>query len=99
MEKSAYEIAKAGGRHKGLYQAWKNKPISEIEKSIRSLREQIGLHLDKIANPNKYITENILPLQRDGLINRYWPKEVANFRQQINVLDGILRERNHGQKA
>ncbi len=93
--KADYLAAKAGNRHKGLYQRWKEMPSNEIEKSIRSLRIQIDVHLDKIANPDKYIKENLSQQQRDGLIYRYWPKEILNFRQQIYIFTGILQERNH----
>ena len=92
-EKTAYEIARNGGRHKGLYRTWQDKPSGEIERSIRSLREQIDVHLDKIANPDKYITEVLSTQQREGLVQRYWPKEIANFRQQIEIFEGILKER------
>jgi len=97
--KSDYDAAKAGVRHKGLYRRWKEMPSNEIEKSIRSLRIQIDVHLDKISNPDKYITKNLPQQQREGLINRYWPKEILNFRQQINIFKGILQERNHEQTS
>ncbi|MDD5037121.1 MAG: hypothetical protein PHE55_20535 [Methylococcaceae bacterium] len=88
-----YENAKAGERHGGFYRKWKDKRTEEIEKSIRSLQEQIDLHQNKINNPDQYIDPDVSPQQRDGLINRYWPKEILNFQQQINVLKGILSER------
>ena len=88
-----YEIAKAGGRHKGFFQKWKEKRVEEIEKSIRSLGEQIAIHNNKIAKPDEYINKNIPLQQRENLINRYWPKEILNFEQQVNILKGILEER------
>ena len=91
-----YQDAKSGGRHSGLYKRWVDEQVSEIEKSIRSLQEQIIVHEDKIANPDSYIDMDISEQQRDGLINRYWPKEVLNFKQQIAVLYGILKERENG---
>lgn len=65
MGKSDYEAAKAGARHKGFYQQWKNKRAPEVEKSIRTLREQIKSHQDKIANPWKYIDSNTT--QQNGM--------------------------------
>ena len=96
---NALSIAKSGGRHHGFYRAWKDKPSREIEKSMRSLRGQIETHQDKIANPDKYIAEGIPPRQRAGLINRYWPKEIENFKQELAILEGILRERTHEQAS
>ena len=93
MRNVDYEAAKEGGRHKGFYQQWQMKRIAEIEKSIRSLHEQIAIHKEKISNPYLYIEEDISLQQLDGLVNRYWPKEILNFEQQINILEGILEER------
>lgn len=90
-----YEAAKLGNRHKGLYQQWQGKRVPEIEKSIRSLHEQIKVHQDKIANPANYVNPDLPKPALDALVTRYWPKEIANFEQQINVLKGILREKNH----
>jgi hypothetical protein len=52
-----YETAKTGGSHKGFFQQCKEKRVEEIQKSIRSLGEQIATHKDKIANPDDYINK------------------------------------------
>ena len=79
--------------HKGLYPQWKGKRIPEIEKSIRSLHEQVSVHQDKIANPLSYVNPDLPKSALDALVVSYWPKEIANFEQQINVLTGILKEK------
>lgn len=91
--RSSYETAKSGGRRGGYYQRWKDRPASEIEKSIRSLRDQIEVHRDKISHPERYITKPLSERERKGLIEEYWPKEVLNFESEINILEGILRDR------
>ena len=96
MGKADYENVKAGIRHGGFYTLWKLQRTAEIQKSIRSLHDQIAVHQDKIANPDSYIDGSVSPQQREGLINRYWPKEINNFLQQIDILEGILQERDHG---
>ena len=93
MKNTDYEAAKSGNRHKGLYQQWKGKRIPEIEKSIRSLHEQVSVHQDKIANPLSYVNPDLPKSALDALVVSYWPKEIANFEQQINVLTGILKEK------
>lgn len=95
MKNTDYEAAKSGNRHKGLYQQWQGKRIPEIEKSIRSLHEQVKVHQDKIANPLSYVNPDLPKSALDALVVSYWPKEIANFEQQINVLTGILREKKH----
>ena len=32
------------------------------------------------------------------LVTIYWPKEIRNFKQQIDILEGILGERHHVKK-
>jgi hypothetical protein len=52
-------------------------------------------HQDKINNPMKYLESTISPFHRQDLVSRYWPEEIENFEQQIDVLTGILRERSN----
>jgi RHS repeat-associated protein len=48
---SAFEIAKAGGKHSGFLRNYANKTRAEIERAIKSLERQMAIHRDKIANP------------------------------------------------
>jgi hypothetical protein len=94
MKPSAYEIAKAGGRHAGFLKDHAAKTDGEIGRSIRSLQRQIETHRDKIANPQHWVPSGIAPQQLKGLVESYWPKEIANFTQQTEILKGLLAERN-----
>ena len=96
---NAYEIAKAGGRHKGLVRRFAKEREASILKSIRSLQAMILEHQDKINNPMKYLEPNVSLFHRQDLVTRYWPEEIENFEQQIDVLTGILQERNNEQSS
>ncbi|SDX70698.1 hypothetical protein SAMN05421644_11041 [Allochromatium warmingii] len=94
VKSSAYDIAQSGGRNNGLYRRFKDARTAEIEKSIRSLEKRISLHEDKIRNPQCYLKPDLSHHHRADLIERYWPEEIADFKEQIIVLRGILEERN-----
>jgi hypothetical protein len=93
VKPSAYDIAKSGGRHAGFLKDQAAKSDGELTRSIRSLRSQVETHCDKIANPSNWVTPGITPQHLNGLVNSYWPKEIANFTQQIEILERILAER------
>ncbi len=93
MKPSAYDIAKAGGRHSGFLEDHSTKTDGEINRSIRSLTAQVETHNDKIANPMKWVDPTLSPQHLNGLVTSYWPKEVANFTQQIEILERLLMER------
>jgi len=90
--KTAFEIAREGGRHHGLYQKNLEKRIPEIEKSIRSLQKQIAAHEEKIANPEDYLPSGMPDEHIGYYVNHYWPKEIRVFTEEIEVLSGILSE-------
>ncbi len=98
MKNDAYEIAKNGGRNKGFFNQWEKQKNSKIEKSIRSLSAQVDIHNEKIDNPKKHINRPISDHELNYLMTIYWPKEIRNFKQQINILEGILGEKHHVKK-
>ena len=51
---AVYKAAKAGTRHAGVYRDAANKSKPRLLKSIKSHEEQVRLHADKIAHPEKY---------------------------------------------
>jgi len=93
MAQSAYEIAISGGRHAGLLQDYASKSDGEIGRAIQSLRRQVDIHRRKIANPMGWVDPDIDPRHLSALTDSYWPKEIANFQQQIAILERILEER------
>lgn len=56
-------------------------------------------HQEKINNPMKYLEPTVSPFHRQDLVSRYWPEEIENFEQQIEVLSGILEERKNEQSS
>jgi hypothetical protein len=89
----AYEVAKSGGRHKGLYRRNIGTRTPEIEKAIRSLKARIAEHEDKIAAPFRYVRAGSSDQAVKHLVGKFWPKEITKFQEEIDVLEGILRER------
>lgn len=98
MKSKDFEIAQNGGRHHGFLTDWRDKKESKIRKSIASLQKNIAIHQEKIANPHDYIVRSVSEQELNYLISVYWPKEIRNFQQQINILKEILREKAHDKK-
>ena len=91
---NAYEVAKAGGRHRGVYTRYLNQRAPEIEKSIRSFAKRIKEHQDKIDNPMRYVQPDITEQHLTHLVSTLWPEEILDFKMKIEIMKGILRERN-----
>lgn len=92
--KSVFDIAKEGGRHSGFYKNYVGRSADEINKAISTLqtgKRGINTHLDKIANPNKYVPNwnTLRSGHQQSLING-WQKEINNANEQIQILRGIL---------
>lgn len=92
MTSDAYAIAKSGGRHSGTYRRYQNARTQEIEKSIRSIDDQIRQHEEKMRNPRSFFTD-ASDTEIGYLVSKFWPKEINNLRQQRAVMAGILSER------
>ena len=90
--KSAYDIAKEGGKHSGFYKQYINKSRKEIEKGIKSIEKEIAEHQAKIANPEKYIPDfkSLDPRQQEALVNKKWPSDIQRQKEQLDILKGIL---------
>ena len=55
--RSAYEIAKAGGRQAGLLRTYQAKSTAEIQRALRSYERQVALHRQKVHSPEQFIQE------------------------------------------
>ncbi len=89
----AYDAAKAGGKHDGFLREYAQLPSHRVRKAVRSLRKRIAEHEDKIADPDRHLRPDTPPAQRRHLIETKWPADIVRQREQIEVLQGILRER------
>jgi len=67
-----------------------------INKAIGSLVNKIAIHEQKIANPDAFLRPNVDERERRHLIDSKWPTEILIFRAEIEVLQGLLGEREHG---
>ena len=90
----AFETAKNGGRHKGVYNDAIKKKQSALEKSIASHVAQVEEHADKLAHPEKYDTgwADKDERQREGLL-RKWKKDLQRNAEQAEVEIGVWKER------
>ncbi len=91
----AYIAAKNGGKHADLIPKFSEKPIKEIQKSIRSYEKLIAEHKDKIANPSKFCPDwdTFHPNRQKALVNKLWPAEIQCYTEQSDILQTILNQR------
>lgn len=91
---AVYKAAKAGTRHAGVYRDAANKSKPRLLKSIKSHEEQVRLHADKIAHPEKYDAgwSSKSEQEKDGLL-RKWRKDMQRNAEQAAVEKETLKER------
>ena len=91
---NAFEAAQAGGKHSGFLQNYIGKPVNELKSGIASMQKQIAEHIEKIANPEKYIPNfrQLDPRQQGALIGSKWPSDIGRLQEQINILQGLLKQ-------
>jgi hypothetical protein len=66
----------------------------EINKAIQSLGSRIAEHQQKIVNPRSLdYFERLTPTQLKNLVQQHWPQEIQNFREQIKILQEILKSK------
>lgn len=96
----AYKIAKQGKKHSGLLKIYTKrmekgiqKAEKEIRKAIASLKKQVAKHQDKINHPSRHVPDfsKFRPQHQQSLV-RHWEGEIQTFSEQIDVLDGLLKE-------
>lgn len=93
---SAYDVAKSGGRHSGMYKIWKFFPDGKIKTTIRSYERVIQEHYLKIANPETVYKNgewDELPEWRKNKIINDWKDDIARNQEFIDILKGLLQER------
>lgn len=93
---NAFEIAKSGEKHSGLYYEYLKKTNNEIERAIRSLERRISEHQSWIQNPEQHLPNfrSPDPRQQKALVENKWLSDVARRQQQKTILEGIIQERN-----
>lgn len=95
--KTAYEIAKEGGKNRGLYVTHSRLSTDEVKRSIRSFERQIQKHEGWIASP---ITKTDLfytfDVRRQDALIVGWKQDIERHRESIEIMRGILKERGNG---
>lgn len=89
-----FEAAKAGIRHSGVYRDAVNKSKTRLQKSINSHEEQVSIHADKIANPEKYDKgwDGKTQQEKDGLMKK-WKKDMQRNAEQAAIEKEVFKER------
>lgn len=90
----AFQEAKDGGRHKGVYADAIRNRKNRLEKSIASHTAQVEEHASKIANPAAYDAgwADKTPHQRDGLLKK-WEKDMRRNAEQAEIEISVWKER------
>jgi len=90
----AYDVAKNGGKHFGEYKNYVNRTDRELVDSVASHMKNVEEHIDKLANPEKYIDDFANKTERDiqGQLNQ-WKTHLLNNQEKANIKSGILKER------
>jgi hypothetical protein len=94
VERNAYEMARAGGRHAGLLRTYQGKSTEEIERALRSYERQVDLHRQKLRNSEQFVTDWATKSARmqEGLL-RHWRQDLVRNQELAEVMRGILRDR------
>jgi len=96
VPEDAYAVAQTPGQpNYGWLQEQRKLPTVKLEKAIRSFKKQIALHQTWINDPHPKFARDADPT--DILYHQVhkWPRDMARHRQSIQILEGVIRERNN----
>jgi hypothetical protein len=93
--RSAYEVAKAGGRHADLLRTYQDKSTTEIQRALRSYERQVALHQQKVSHPEQFIQawDQKSPRVQQAFL-RHWQEDRARNQEVVEVMRGMLQERH-----
>lgn len=94
---TAYQRAQQPGRpHHGWLQQQRKLTTVMLQKGIRSLEKQIERHQTWIEKPYlKFPADNSDPEDVKYHQERKWPADIARQRQLIEILEGVIHERDN----
>lgn len=90
---AAYEAAKAGGKHNGFLVRHRELPDHLLENAARSFLRRIAEHERWIARPDEKLGAGADAAALRNLVHKKWPKDLDRLRAQLDIVQGILRER------
>ena len=97
----AYEEAKAtNGKYHGWLKQQRNLPVHLLEIAIRSFAKRVAEHQSWIEDPTRNIPDFYqLPIrQQKHLLERHWPDDIQRHRDSIEILKGVIREKQNGRQ-
>lgn len=97
MQGDAYKVARSGGKHHGWYLNQTERPDAEIENGIRSFERQIERHAGWGLDPASKVARfrDLRPEHQAALIAG-WRQDMDRHRDCIDILRGMLKERDNG---
>lgn len=90
-----YEVARAGGTHRGYLDQARGYPDSSLRSALRSYELQVAEHVRKMEDPSAHTDrpwENIDPREQQGVL-RKWCGDMTRNRELADVTLGVMRER------
>lgn len=93
--KTKKNLKLGANKHGKWRETYQKRSSKEIQKGVRSLKKQIEIHKDKIANPKKYCPDwdSFRPERKKALVEKLWPSEIQKFEEQKIILNDILMNR------
>lgn len=93
---SAYEAAKAGGRHAPYLQQARGWPDASLARAFRSFEATVADHVDKIQDPSaqnlRTPWDQMDHREQEGLLKQ-WCTDLVRNREQADVILGVMKER------
>lgn len=91
---NVYNEAKSGGKFHGAYKQFMSQSDNSLNKSINSLEKQIAEHLEKIKNPELFISNwnEKSEKERQGIIND-WESHLVKNKKTLDITKKIRDER------
>jgi hypothetical protein len=93
--KSAFDIAKQGGKHSGWLKTISGWTRGQIESSIRSYKELIDVHTRALTDPKSKIPDwdTLDPRQQRAILDKEWPSQIARQKEQLEILEELLKNK------
>lgn len=93
---NAYDVAKAGGRHAAWMREQQELGERQLRSARRSIQKQVALHLGWLDNPTSKVQDwnGRSALYQQGLL-RKWQQDIQRQRQQIEIIEGVMKEKGH----
>ena len=69
-----------------------------IERGIKTMEKRIEEHQSWIDNPFIKLPPDIDERAVNALVNKKWPSDIARIQAELEVLQGILEDRQNDQE-